>query len=90
MPSQELPGESCGTLMSIAVLPEAQGRGIGKDLTVAFLEEARRRGLAMVSLTTDRDGNEGVNRFYVNLGFQCTRSTVTPEGRTMNEYVLHL
>jgi ribosomal protein S18 acetylase RimI-like enzyme len=79
-----------GTLMSIAVAPPWQGKGVGRDLTLAFLEEARRRGLDAVDLTTDQLNNEAANLFYQNLGFRCTRSFVTPEGRQMNEYVMTL
>jgi len=43
-----------------------------------------------VDLTTDRDNNDKINRFYLSLGFACERTFVTPEGRTMNEYVIDL
>jgi ribosomal protein S18 acetylase RimI-like enzyme len=77
-------------LMSIAVLPETQGKGIGQALVRAFLDEAARRGLCQVDLTTDRDHNEATNCFYQNLGFTCERTFTTPEGRAMNEYVINL
>lgn len=76
------------TLMSIAVAPEAQGRGVGRALVEAFVGEAARRGATQIDLTTDRDNNDAVNRFYRNLGFVCRRSYTTPEGRSMNEYVI--
>lgn len=88
MPGQIAQQEGRGTLMSIAVLPEAQGKGIGQALVQAFLAEAARRDLRQVDLTTDRDNNEATNRFYQNLGFVCERSYTTPEGRAMNEYVI--
>lgn len=90
MPEQATQQEGRGTLMSIAVLPEAQGRGIGQALVWAFLEATAQRGLRQVDLTTDRDGNEATNRFYQSLGFVCERTFVTPEGRAMNEYVVSL
>ena len=90
MPEQATQQEGRGTLMSIAVLPEAQGKGIGQSLMQAFLAEAARRGLRQVDLTTDQDDNEATNRFYQNLGFVCERTFTTPEGRTMNEYVISL
>ena len=90
MPEQATQQEGRGTLMSIAVLPETQGNGIGQALVRAFLEAAAQRGLRQVDLTTDRDGNEATNRFYQNLGFVCERTFVTPEGRAMNEYVISL
>jgi ribosomal protein S18 acetylase RimI-like enzyme len=90
MPKQDLPAHGCGTLMSIAVLPKAEGRGIGKDLVTAFLQEAHQRGLEYVNLTTDRLNNEPVNAFYQKLGFRCVRSYRTPENREMNEYMIEL
>jgi len=85
-PTEADPGEGCGTLMSIAVTPSAQGRGVGGQLLQAFLEEAKGRGLAEVNLTTDRLDNEEVNQFYQRHGFRLTRAFSTPEGRAMNEY----
>lgn len=79
-----------GTLMSIAVLPEKQGRGIGQALVQAFLAEAIRRGLSKVNLTTDKVDNDAVNLFYQRLGFVCVRHFTTPEGRPMNEYEIAL
>ena len=76
--------------MSIAVSPEFQGRGIGKQLVEAFCQELASRGEPAVCLTTDRDHNEAVNRFYQRLNFKLVRSFITPEGRAMNEYVRNL
>jgi len=86
--AQQASAEAC--LMSIAVRPECQGRGIGRELVEAFCRELSGRGIRAVCLTTDRDHNDGVNRFYQRLGFTVGRSYVTPEGRHMNEYVLSL
>lgn len=74
-------------LMSLAVHPAAQGSGAGSSLVRSFLKEAERRGARAVSLTTDRAGNEGVNRFYESLGFTRAQSYTTAEGRPMNEYI---
>ena len=79
-----------GTLMSIAVVPDAQGNSMGKMLVKYFLEETARRGLKHVDLTTDKKGNDSVNQFYRRLGFQCSRTFFTPEGREMNEYSIDL
>lgn len=87
-PQESASQPDAGTLMSIAVLPEAQGQGLGQALVKVFLEEAKQRGLKHINLTTDRDNNDLVNHFYQKLGFRCYRSFITPEGRPMNEYVI--
>lgn len=79
-----------GSLMSIAVLPEMKGKGIGKLLVQAFLKEAISRGVKQVDLTTDSENNHLVNNFYCRLGFVCERTFITPEGRKMIEYVMDL
>ena len=73
--------------MSIAVRPDAEGKGIGRQLVRAFCQTLVERGLGAVALTTDRDNNERASRFYQRLGFRISRSYHTPEGRAMNEYV---
>jgi ribosomal protein S18 acetylase RimI-like enzyme len=80
--------DNCATLMSIAVSPDAQGTGFGKKLVQVFLEESSRRGIKSVNLTTDRDNNEPVNRFYVRIGFRLNSIFKTPDGRRMNEYII--
>jgi GNAT superfamily N-acetyltransferase len=83
-------GEKTALLMSIAVDPSEQNRRAGEELLEAFCEECARRGNQRVCLTTDRDGNDLVNRFYARRGFVVTRTFVTPEGRAMNEYTRNL
>ncbi|MFZ2360463.1 MAG: GNAT family N-acetyltransferase [Anaerolineae bacterium] len=90
MPDQATKHVGRGTLMSIAVAPDAQGKGVGQALVRAFLVEAVRRDLRQVDLTTDQDNNDAVNRFYQNLGFVRECTFTTPEGRAMNEYVIRL
>jgi ribosomal protein S18 acetylase RimI-like enzyme len=76
--------------MSLAVDPRCQSVGAGRTLVSAFLDEARRRGSTKVDLTTDKIGNDRVNRFYESLGFRVVREVVTPEHRVMNEYEIDL
>jgi len=83
---EEADGEVCGLLMSIAVDPEAQARGIGAALVQEFLAECKKRGLSSVHLTTDQLGNDGANHFYSKLGFSLSRVITTPQGRVMNDY----
>lgn len=78
------------TLMSLAVLPVGQGHGAGRELVAGFLAEATRRGALVVNLATDRDNNEGANRFYLGAGFRLAGESVTAEGRALNEYELDL
>lgn len=77
-------------LTDIAVVPGMNGRGIGQRLSTHFLIAMKQKHIDSVSLVTDRDANEHVNRLYQRLGFQNTRTYVTPEGRWMNEYVVNL
>jgi len=74
-------------LMSICVHPDYQGLGLGKILIQEFCEELVKRGISSVCLTTDRDNNDNVNKFYQKLGFRLVRSFITNEGRPMNEYL---
>lgn len=89
-PSENPIGADVAGLLSIGVLPEHQGRGVGKTLVLRFLEEAAKRGCSKVFLTTDRDKNDAVNVFYQNLGFRIKRQYMTREGRNMNEYWIGL
>lgn len=89
-PPQASTEPGTATLMSIAVLPEYQNKGIGKALIQEFLNEMKKCGMRHVNLTTDRDNNDAVNSFYQRMGFQLVRSFVTPEGRWMNEYIIEL
>ncbi len=87
MPKSVTSEPNRGTLLSIAVSPNFQGRGCGEALVKAFLGEAAKRGLRKVDLTTDVVNNDPVNKLYQKLGFVIDRSFVTPEGRLMNEYL---
>jgi ribosomal protein S18 acetylase RimI-like enzyme len=87
-PASEWPAGSC-ELSSIAVAPEAGGNGVGKELMRAFLEQARLLQAHCVYLTTDADGNDAVNAFYRDVGFQHTRRFLQRKGRWMNEYVIN-
>lgn len=75
-------------LSSLTVAPAQQGKGIGRALVRRWLEEVRMRGAQGCYLTTDAEGNEGVNHFYQSLGWIVDASYRTPEGRRMNRYIL--
>jgi ribosomal protein S18 acetylase RimI-like enzyme len=89
-PKDAVKPSGVATLMSLAVDPRRQSVGAGRTLVNAFLHEARRRGSTTVDLTTDKIGNDRVNRFYESLGFRVVREVVTPEHRVMNEYEIDL
>ncbi|WP_371372109.1 GNAT family N-acetyltransferase [Sporomusa aerivorans] len=77
-------------LFSIAVSPSDQTKGGGTMLLSAFIAEAGRRGCKQIVLTTDKDNNDAVNKFYVKNGLEVSRQYSTPEGRQMNEYCLDI
>jgi len=77
-------------LCSIAVSPQAQGRGIGEALMQAWVKEVQSRGTRGCFLTTDAHDNDKVNRFYQRLGWRLESTFVTPEGRLMNRYTFDL
>lgn len=89
-PSKAAESSAPASLMSISITPGTQSRGLGTALVRAFDEELRQRGVSAYCLTTDRDGNDAANRFYVKLDFVLSRTFVTPEGRRMNEYLMRL
>jgi ribosomal protein S18 acetylase RimI-like enzyme len=88
-PSEAMRYSAEAVLMSIAVRPEDQGRGVGQALVRAFGTALEERGVDVFCLTTDRDGNDRVHRFYAKLGLRPVTEHVTPEGRAMTEYCLN-
>ncbi len=77
-------------LMSIAVLPGSENRGVGRRLVEAFCDELAKQGVHSVCLTTDQNDNEKVNGFYQRCGFRVSKSFITPEGRAMYEYTRYI
>lgn len=75
-------------LLSIAVSPNAKGKGIGRLLVQQFLTDMAEKGVTKVCLTTDRDNNQATNNFYRKLGFTKIHDFETPEGRWMCEYMV--
>jgi len=62
-----------GELRSLAVIPTAAGRGIGRELVAACVAAARRRGLRRVFALTL------VPEFFVKCGFTLTSLARLPE-----------
>jgi len=82
------PGPVRALLSSVAVLPEAQGFGIGRKLVSRWVEEVRHRGVTGCYLLTDAEGNDRVNSFYRSLDWKLEFTNATPEGRKVNRYIL--
>jgi len=80
------PTTGLAELMSLGVLPSHREGGLGARLVERFNAEAAARGATTVFLSTDAANNDGVNRFYIRIGFTLARTFTTPEGRAMNEY----
>lgn len=55
-------------IVDIALMPEAQGRGIGADLVEAMAGAARRAGAGELNLSV-RTANAAARRLYARLGF---------------------
>ncbi len=68
-PTREL--VSSAEILSIAVLPSAQGEGIGTQLLHAVLEQLPNEGIAL----NVRTKNEAARRLYESAGFQVCGST---------------
>jgi glycosyltransferase involved in cell wall biosynthesis/ribosomal protein S18 acetylase RimI-like enzyme len=76
-------------LSSIAVMPEASGKGLGRTLLAAFLDQSWAKDAQCVYLTTDAEGNDAANALYRDVGFQHARRFLQTKGRWMNEYVFN-
>lgn len=85
--SEELSGAE---LSSIAVLPGYQGQNIGKILIENFEYEMKKKGVDKIYLTTDRDCNEKVNKFYEKCGWSLEKCIESPGHRFMNVYIKYL
>tara|TARA_R110001606_G_scaffold391386_1_gene559425 strand:- start:476 stop:1075 length:600 start_codon:yes stop_codon:yes gene_type:complete len=57
-------------LLSIGVLIEKKGLGIGKGLLVAFEKIVQSKNIKRISLTTDFKNNDSVLKFYKSLGYE--------------------
>ena len=74
-------------LSSVGVSPKCARQGTGSLLVEKFCEVAASKGSRYVYLTTDRDNNEAVNRFYLRCGFLLKSSFLKYGTRHMNRYI---
>ncbi|HEY2092871.1 MAG TPA: GNAT family N-acetyltransferase [Thermoanaerobaculia bacterium] len=84
-PPHEKPDQGA-ELMSLAVHPREQHRGLGRALVEAFIARVHEAGAGSLWLITDAADNEGVKMFYETLGFTVRRSFTNAEGRKLVEY----
>ena len=73
-------------LASICTDPSIEGKGIGTALIKKLISKIDFNVYSYISLETDADNNDKVNKFYKKNGFTLSRQYITPEGRKMNEY----
>lgn len=73
-------------LASICTDPAEERHGIGSALLDYLINRVDFNVFAYISLETDADKNDRVNRFYQRNGFVLAGQYITPEGRKMNEY----
>ena len=79
-------GDKVAELASLAVHPDHARKGYGSALVRSFIDAAASRSAREVILTTDAQGNDAVNQFYMHLGFTVTRTVTPVREREMNEY----
>lgn len=73
-------------LLSIGVLPNYIGQGIGKELIRKFEEEAVNKGCTEIALTTDFNENNNVIEFYKSMGYKIYYEFVTYPDRKMYKF----
>ena len=59
-------------ILALAVLPQSQGRGIGRDLLEGLEKEAKRRGYEFIRLNS-ADHRLGAHAFYERVGYTCDK-----------------
>lgn len=85
-PNESKRQEKYVELSSIGVHPNSKTHGIGTLLIKALKDLVDFSEYEYISLETDAENNDKVNKFYTKNGFSLVRDYSTPEGRKMNEY----
>ena len=76
-------GKNYAELLSIAVIPELKGTGIGKQLLDMFCQEVQLKDIAGITLTTDAKKNDRVVSFYKKCSFVVDHDFITYPNRKM-------
>lgn len=77
-------------LLSIGVLPDQNGFGIGQSLLVEFENQVREKNINTITLTTDADSNDSVLRFYKKAGYTVYYNFETFPNRKMLKLIKEL
>ena len=59
-------------ILALAVLPQSQGKGIGKTLLEGLEQEAEKRGYKFIRLNS-ADHRLGAHAFYERVGYTCDK-----------------
>ena len=59
-------------ILALAVLPQTQGKGIGKALLEGLEQETKRRGYEFIRLNS-ADHRLGAHAFYEKVGYTCDK-----------------
>lgn len=74
-------------ILSICVLPEIKGSGIGKEMIKKFEEIAINNGCKKIALTTDFYNNHNVLEFYKKTGYEIFCEFTTYPNRRMYKLI---
>ena len=77
-------------LLSIAVLPELKGSGVGNELLKIFEKEVFKRKGKRVALTTDYNNNDRVVAFYKKSAYRIYYDFITYPNRKMYKMIKDL
>jgi len=82
------PNDIVAVLNHVAVIPEAQGSGLGSGLVTRFVEEARRGECTRAALVTASEGDAVA--FYLHLGWTEAGQRTTVDGLRLTKFELRL
>jgi ribosomal protein S18 acetylase RimI-like enzyme len=77
--------EVTAVLTHVAVVPDAQARGIGTELIRRFQDEVRAAGCTRITLVT-ASGDDGAGPYYRRQGWEALGERTTPDGMRLTTY----